>query len=300
MMRHTISFITPLFSKGSYDDRPEVRAPSIRGQLHWWFRALGGNAQDENAIFGSVHTKPVLASKIVVRVAQPHDGNGGLPQKAEINTLPHKAGGQASPKWAFRAGTTFDLVLTERLGGLSDSQRRAFRRAVDAWLLLGTLGLRATRACGSFLWRPFTSELLQMPQSLDDWKSFSSEVLGSAPLKFHIADTPFDNAEEARRVISDTIGGDERPGDWLGLGGCNWPLGNVSTRRQKEQNVGAPKRKTSPLRFRIVPVSNRFYIAAVWDDRSVVTGNHSKDLNTLITMLVEKNKPIGTLLRDFR
>jgi len=36
-----LTFITPMFGHGA-TETPEVRAASIRGQLHNWFRLLGG------------------------------------------------------------------------------------------------------------------------------------------------------------------------------------------------------------------------------------------------------------------
>lgn len=33
MTSYRITFTAPLFSKGSYDNQPEIRPPSIRGQL---------------------------------------------------------------------------------------------------------------------------------------------------------------------------------------------------------------------------------------------------------------------------
>ncbi|MCL2104631.1 MAG: type III-B CRISPR module RAMP protein Cmr1 [Kiritimatiellaeota bacterium] len=37
-----LSFITPTFLAGANQNTPEIRASSIRGQLRWWFRVLGG------------------------------------------------------------------------------------------------------------------------------------------------------------------------------------------------------------------------------------------------------------------
>src|SRR5262245_7640570 len=121
MNRYEIEFITPLFSRGVYDDVPEIRPTSIRGQLHWWFRVLGGSYADEKAVFGGVHGG-ATASKLVVRVA-------GLPQRPNppifLPTLPHKPGGQDprnapnAPRCAFPAGSRFTLDVGERLGGLS-------------------------------------------------------------------------------------------------------------------------------------------------------------------------------------
>ena len=284
MTSQRITFITPLFSKGSYEDQPEIRPSSIRGQLHWWFRALGGKATDENQIFGSVHSKPVHASKVVVRVSNVVGKTG------EVNTLPHKYGGQASPKWALVSSTTFDLHLLERLGGLSSIQRSAFAKAVEAWLLLGTIGLRATRACGSFGWHPLTDGAFTMPTSLEQWQSQCDILLQDAPLKAYLVTQPFDTAEQARRIVSDTIGGrDDRQGE-DSLAALNYPLGKI--------RPGG--RKTSPLRFRIIPIGSQFHIAAVWDNRSLITGNSADDLRSVIQLLASQGKTLGQLLADFR
>ncbi|MBE2205580.1 MAG: hypothetical protein IAE94_14705 [Chthoniobacterales bacterium] len=283
MTSYRLTFLTPLFSKGSYDDRPEVRPASIRGQLHWWLRALGGSPADENAIFGSVHSKPVLASKVVVRVGNIRG------QIAKVDTLPHKSGGQASPKWAYQPGASFDLHLLERLGGLSAPHRATFQRTIETWLLLGTLGLRATRAAGSFSWQPLTPDAPQMPQSLEAWKSRCAELLSRAPLKLHITSESFGTAEEARCVVSDTIGGKGAPAGDDSLAAINHPLGRV---------FGG--RKTSPLRFRIIPIAGRFHIAAIWDGREAVTGNKPSDLAAAIRLLGDKGKRLGTLLQNFQ
>lgn len=285
MTSHRLTFITPLFSKGSYDDRPEIRPSSIRGQLHWWFRALGGSQTDEKAIFGGVHGGAV-ASKVVVRV------NNIAGQTGEVATLPHKSGGQASPKWAFKPGSACDLHISGRLGGLSGPEGRlqkAFDRTLETWLLLGTLGLRGTRAGGSFFWDALTEGALSMPATFEQWQASCEDRLKGASLKFHLIDHPFASAEEARYTISDTIGGrDDRDGD-DSLARIRHPLGRV---------FGG--RKTSPLRFRIIPIGGQFHIAAVWDDREKVTGNRSGDLEEVIRLLQAKGKGIGHLLSGFR
>jgi hypothetical protein len=281
MMSYRLTFITPLFSKGSYDQIPEVRPSSVRGQLHFWFRALGGNPADENAIFGSVHSRPVLASKVIVRVGNIH-GN-----TEEFKTLPHKHGGQASPKWAYSPGTTFDLHLLERLGGLSEAHRNAFGRTVQAWLLTGTLGLRSTRAGGSFIWQPLTSCGDKMPESIEAYSARCANILGDAPLRFVLMDQAFQSAEDARRTVSDTLGGRQDTHGSNDLARLNYPLGKV---------FGG--RKTSPLRFRIIKLVGGFYILAIWDDRGQVTGNHPQDFSAVIELLAQKGKPIGNLLKQ--
>lgn len=278
MTSHRLTFITPLFSKGTYDDLPEIRPPSIRGQLHWWFRALGGTHAEEHAIFGGVHGGAV-ASKVVVRVAN-IKGEIGKPA-----TLPHKSGGQASEKTAFLPGSTFDLHILERLGGLTEARRAAFRRSLEAWLLAGTLGLRATRAAGSFVWAPADAGI-SMPETLAEYRRRLDSLFGGTSMKVMLLEEPFRKPEDARICVSDTIGGRDDPNGTSDLARLNDPLGRIR-----------PKRKTSPLRFRLVMIGDAFHIIAVWDGRSAVTGNRPGDFEGVVNLLA-KTKKIGQMLKS--
>jgi len=81
---YDLEFITPAFLAGANQKQGELRAPSIRGQLRWWFRLLGGfkvleanypNVRDQEIqIFGGMsegrendNKKPV-ASSVKIRV----------------------------------------------------------------------------------------------------------------------------------------------------------------------------------------------------------------------------------------
>ncbi len=282
MNAYRIEFITPLFSRGAYEDRPEVRPASIRGQLHWWFRALGGNATDEKAIFGGVHGG-AMASKVVVRVSSVVGTTGPL------NTLPHKDGGQASPKSAFQAGTRFDLHIFSRLSGLDHRLALALNRTLETWLLLGTLGLRGTRAAGSFRWEPVSQpgeDGLRPPSDFTAYEARCSKLLDKAPLRFALLAQRYSAAEQARKVVSDTLGGrDDRPGQ-NDLAGLNDPLGKI----------GRGQRKTSPLRFRIVGIEGVFRIAAVWDGRTAVTNNRPGDLAGIVSLLKQRKPALGEQL----
>lgn len=279
MSSYKMTFITPLFSRGALET-PEIRPPSIRGQLHWWFRALGGAYEDEKAVFGGVH-KGACASKVVVRVS------GVAGTIAESRTLPHKHGGMASPKPAFAPGTSCEMHVLTRLGGFAVERHQTFfERSLEAWLLLGTLGLRATRAAGSFVWAPLTEDGVRMPVTPGAYEARCREVLGSAPLKFALLDTAYDSAEEARSVVSDTLGGRDDSDGENDLARLNHPLGKIFRGR-----------KTSPLRFRIVsPRGDQYFIAAVWDDRQAVTGNRSGDLEGLVKLLQRRKPALGNQL----
>lgn len=277
-----IEFITPLFSRGMTDE-PEIRPASIRGQLHWWFRALGGQWQEECAAFGKIGSKgeKTFSSPLVVRVSDIAGNTGHRP------TLPHKEGeghGKDAPKSCYLPGTRCKVhfFLRRQLPRNSEIQ---LRQCIETWLLIGSLGLRTTRGAGAFAW------LNQPDRSRTAYLDKVSALTGKAPLKVvplpHFSDEPDPSAEDLRWYASDTIGGrDDRQGE-NDLDRIRHPLGALK-----------PKRKTSPLRFRPIATAQGNVLMALWDHRQEVTGNHAHDLPEVITLLEKKKKPIGTLLRN--
>jgi CRISPR/Cas system CMR-associated protein Cmr1 (group 7 of RAMP superfamily) len=149
--KRDIEVLTPLFNRGAYQDTPELRVPSIRGMVRWWFRALGGSADEEKEAFGGMKkfgrrlADEVMASQLVFRAShiRAHRAN------PNPLTLPHKQGGQASPQAAFAPGATFTLEVFTRFGNLSPELERKVANALEVWLLLGALGLRANRSGGN-------------------------------------------------------------------------------------------------------------------------------------------------------
>ncbi|MDR0535619.1 MAG: type III-B CRISPR module RAMP protein Cmr1 [Puniceicoccales bacterium] len=303
-----ITFITPCFCRGadcSETGEPEIRPPSIRGQLHWWFRATGGIPADENVIFGSVHGGQT-ASPVVVRVRAPL-----TPQTVSVATLPHKSGGPAAPKKALAAGSSFDLLISTRLGGLKPELEKKFNRALEAWLLMGALGLRATRAGGNFIWEERNASVplantdkqavcptFPYPATPATYEDAIARVTTGTTLRATLLNSDYTTAEAARRDITDTL-------SHAAFAAQGFPLGAV--KQGGKDTSGAPIRKTSPLRFRVVkfPAATirgntaagaTFRILAIWDGRQQVTGNTQYDLSAAIEQLATANKPIGALL----
>ena len=278
MSTFRLEFITPLFSRGQYEDRPEIRPPSIRGQLHWWFRALGGTPLEEKAIFGGIH-QGAVASKVVVRVQ--HDPLNGQ----SFPTLPHKPPGPNASKSAVPPGVSFDLQILMRLGGVTPDLLKAFDRTLETWLLLGSLGLRSTRAAGNFRWHAKEGSDLNYPASFNDYESRCKGLLKNAPLRFALLDTIYTSSETARKVISDTLGGRDDQGGQGDLARLHDPLGKAFQGR-----------KISPLRFRLISIGNEFRIASIWDARESVTGNRLSDLTGIINLLAQRKPALGNQL----
>ena len=280
-----LEFITPLFSHGA-TDLPEVRAASIRGQLHAWFRIVGGDIEAERRVFGGIkHRKTdegkmpscdrTMASKVVVRVAEVKPKG----QPRELPTLPHKTGGMAAPRKAYDMGTTCRVMIHDRLGGLSQSDEELLNRATNAWLLMGTLGFRATRAAGSFVWHDGSFPMPTEPLAYEDaCRDLLDE--SNANAKVAVLGRDYTSAETARRDVSDSLGGrDDRKGQ-DDLAALNDPLGFINGRDGR-------KRKTSPLKYRIVRFDGKFRVLAFWDGRSEVTGNSDDDFRGVVDLLNE-------------
>jgi CRISPR/Cas system CMR-associated protein Cmr1 (group 7 of RAMP superfamily) len=148
--KNDIEVLTPLFNRGAYQDTPELRVPSIRGMVRWWFRALGGTTDEEKEAFGGMKkfgrklANEVMASQLVFRVSQVR-AQRAVPNPPTLLHDPRKP----SPQAAFAPGARFHLEVFTRFGDLSTELERKVENALEVWLILGALGLRANRSGGN-------------------------------------------------------------------------------------------------------------------------------------------------------
>ena len=166
MTRQTYDFeiITPCFCAGANPAEAEIRAPSIRGQLRWWFRVLGGSAAEEASVFGSVAGDTGAGSALRIAIANFQKGPiwpiPVIDQNKAENYTWHFAAvsgtvekGKLGPRWKSQGsvppGSTFKLMITQ-LRPIDPLHKKRFELARDAFLCFGTIGLRATRGLGAF------------------------------------------------------------------------------------------------------------------------------------------------------
>jgi CRISPR-associated protein Cmr1 len=165
-----LEILTPCFCAGGEQEHAELRAPSVRGQLRWWFRLLGGTPETEKRLFGGVHKlsgetndQATAASKVTIRIRNQKlaENRPSLPSRAaeRLFYLLYFAKASSDGRRYFSKDgflspeSTFDLEAVPRLTLTSDEES-AFLRAWNAFLLLGSLGLRQTRGCGAFQCTP--------------------------------------------------------------------------------------------------------------------------------------------------
>jgi len=144
--------VTPMFLAGADNRTPELRAPSFRGGLRFWLRALlgaqlGENLDDlrkrESAVFGSTGG----GSPVIVRVSKGIQGQSELRQ-VKRRVLPHSEDPRKEfERLAWTEGSEFVLTMATRLG-----QPELPAEAIAALLLflgLGGVGSRSRRGFGS-------------------------------------------------------------------------------------------------------------------------------------------------------
>lgn len=139
-----VDIISPMFISGTDKNAPELRAPSVRGQLRYWLRALLGAHisqprqlwDAESQVFGST----AQGSQVLVRL---------YPQQlnlASVGMLPHREGsGNVSKQAAIKSGRAVLQLATRPGVGLPEGAYAALL----VWSLLGGMGKRSRRMFGA-------------------------------------------------------------------------------------------------------------------------------------------------------
>lgn len=162
-----LELITPCFCGGAEPEKQaEIRAPSIRGQLRWWFRTLGGfkslaarglSVREQEAyIFGSTAGDKGRAGKLIVRVSssQPksdrvnaEDLGAGMNTPLGYALFPLRPfGDNDGKKGRIAEGARLSVSILWR--GKADVWD-SVRTLVAVWSHLGCLGFRGRRGFGA-------------------------------------------------------------------------------------------------------------------------------------------------------
>lgn len=245
---YRLKFITPAFLAGADQSKAELRAPSVRGALRWWFRAMGGTKDEEAEVFGGVHGG-AKKSKVIIRVEVIEKGKDWIPPDFSPNDhsayVWHFAKASKGDRWSaygvLSPGTTWKLIVLWQ-GEITDAAKRKFDDALKCFLVLGSIGLRATRGLGAFA--------LEEPAcTFDEVKNILEEANFSVEIK-----------ETDQRAFANTIGslvkGTRKEHGW-----CNDCKHNTYT----PSPMGTPMpRQTSAIHFRPIVLANGKWQLAVF------------------------------------
>ncbi len=175
---YSIEIITPCFCSGANaEQQAEIRAPSIRGQLRWWFRTLGGfkslaargitPRQQENEIFGNAAGNSGTASRLVVRVAANPSASLRSQTAKDSDGMDARMGCDRGyllfplrnkPRGVFDGSTPVRFQLRVQWRGLTE-QWIDIQSLVTVFGHLGSLGFRSRRAMGALAFESGTHDL---------------------------------------------------------------------------------------------------------------------------------------------
>jgi CRISPR-associated protein Cmr1 len=131
--------ITPTFCYGADGDTPDLRAPSIKGALRFWWRALHPNLElsemkeKETMLFGGVEENGARKSSFSLQVVN-------IKKKEHtIQALPHK---QSFTKKAIMPDSTFDILIKPASESISN--------LLKFTSIVGSFGARSRRGFGCF------------------------------------------------------------------------------------------------------------------------------------------------------
>ena len=163
----TCETITPMFLNGADGTTPELRAPSIKGALRFWWRAMNGHLtmealkENESKLFGSPDEQ-FGRSKVIIQVKQ----QPFSPIQSPL--VPHKDFMKAK---AIPKNTRFEVVirLTNNCGITQEQAKNLFILTA----LFGGFGKRSRRGMGSvaivaIAENSAASAAFAMPTNLDD------------------------------------------------------------------------------------------------------------------------------------
>jgi len=176
-MKMNLELISPGFCGGAQPKtRAEIRVPSIRGQLRWWFRLLGGFAsqrqkgmglrEQEDIIFGAARKDKCQASQLHVRVRLTRDAHSTPKNLRDMNKaydfllFPLRPADQKKNPNALQEAkrAVFDDCLPSfelHLNWRGDAEWGADIEALGFLFgYLGSLGMRSRRAMGALAFAP--------------------------------------------------------------------------------------------------------------------------------------------------
>lgn len=293
----TFELLTPCFCAGISKLRPELRIPSIRGQLRWWARVLYGKGSPEYAFFGGIHGKRHVRPGSKDRFDEEGVASSfkfglittaGNAKHAEACLVPHKC--QQNGFWAMALpiGNSYTLEWTpqphpefrDQATHLIDGQTRQHRldQIVRAWLLLGGLGRRITRAAGS-VWP------LGYAPTTDEFQAAVTALALDSHVKVAVLKDTRTDAEALRAIADKTIHRpfiDGRPGTTRGMITGD-PLGYVDR----------GDRKASPLRLKVGRFADGFRLIAIWDHRDRRGGSMTE---CIAALRADLGRELGDLL----
>ena len=189
--------ITPMLMHGEDTAVAELRPPSIKGEMRFWWRAIHGNLsldelkKQESLLFGGANENSAVKSSFRIRIKK------GLSSSISINSLPHK---RVMTK-GYKENKPFEIEF------LSNMELDKVEKIFELSTILGGFGLRSRRGFGSVSMikndsKPITEEYIKgLISEINGEFNYTSNILYPYIKEFEIGKIyiKFDNLQ---KVIS--------------------------------------------------------------------------------------------------
>ncbi|WP_349432705.1 type III-B CRISPR module RAMP protein Cmr1 [Methylomarinum sp. Ch1-1] len=285
--------VTPMFIGGAHqNDEPEIRPPSVKGALRFWWRAQQwgdclksneGNAhlalkalyRDEAKLFGAAARDDAYGQGLFQLRLKQIDPQGtekkwpknndagagflGYGLDATRNGQPHR--------WAIKQGK-FTVCLSLK-PAISSDQVQQLQHSLMLFGLLGGLGSRARRGFGSVAITSLNEKTFNFQNSEDYFEILKKQIASiqlapSMPLITALNDAiqvaKAGEAPDPRRLMDQLGGAYKEARKKAGKGMAKLPFGLplAGNKGSSDEN----NRRSSPLLLHIHPIGNQFVAMA--------------------------------------
>jgi CRISPR-associated protein Cmr1 len=152
----TCETITPMFLSGADGSTPELRPPSIKGALRFWWRAMNGHLdlktlkEQESLIFGGTDGESGGRSRVIIRIKHHRKTEEAMKTNDRAVLVEHRGTTQK----AFIEKQTFQTILSLTQNVIDDKKQEVFnieklKVLFELVCLLGGFGKRTRRGKGS-------------------------------------------------------------------------------------------------------------------------------------------------------
>jgi CRISPR-associated protein Cmr1 len=204
MNRKTIDckLITPMLMHGEDTQVAELRPPSIKGAMRFWWRAIHGNLtldelkKQESLLFGGANENSAVKSSFRIKIGK------GLSNSKSINSLPHKR----VITQGYEENQKFEIEF------LSNKELTKVEKIFELTAILGGFGLRSRRGFGCVSMikdnsTPITEEYIKgLIADINKEFKYTSTVQYPYIKEFKIGKT-YRNFNDLQKVISNATSG---------------------------------------------------------------------------------------------
>ena len=173
-------FVTPCIMGGADQAKAEMRVPSIRGQLKWWYKALGFDEDDIPNVFGGIDNSKASCSAFIIR-------DHSDPLRSSLMGCEDLAKKYDYFLWPLSGERKRGVIEEDQEVEIKVTSKKVTGKTavpeevLKAFLLLGSLGTRSRRCYGSIYPSSVVIDDVEwlIPQTIKEFESELTAVLDS-------------------------------------------------------------------------------------------------------------------------